>query len=228
MLRPDGSVSGSRRASAIPLVAFALAALLPSAGCAVDAEDAPFELHGGEASVRVSLEPFELTILDAQRRRGPAHAHAAAASDAYGAPGATRDDGVDNVKVIPGWDAFVPDEKPGPTPAPRQAPRAHRDERVVRARRRRRAPSPSTSRSRAPKVTDRHRRPRAGEPALEQDHARLRAPRRTSTSSGSASASQASITAASRCTRGPRRARSAAARAKPRDEARTRTRTGRR
>lgn len=89
------------------------AALVPSAAC--DDDQAlplpPVDLRGGAASVRVTLDPFELTVLDAQGRevlrtltRGD--------GDAYGSPGATRDDGIDNVKVLPGWDAFVPDEKP--------------------------------------------------------------------------------------------------------------------
>ena len=106
----EDSAPRSRRASFAPVLLFALAALLPSAGCAEDAEVAPFELRGGAASVRVSLAPFELTILDA---RGGAvlRTLTGGASDAYGSPSATRDEGVDNVKVIPGWDAFVPDEK---------------------------------------------------------------------------------------------------------------------
>jgi alpha-glucosidase (family GH31 glycosyl hydrolase) len=90
-----------------------LAGLVPSAACGSEGHAAapPVDLRGGEASVRIALDPFELTILDAQGAevlrtltRGDA--------DAYGSPSATRDDGVDNVKVIPGWDAFVPDEKP--------------------------------------------------------------------------------------------------------------------
>ncbi len=96
---------------AVPALAFALAAFLPSAGCAEDAEEAPFELHGSEASVRVSLEPFELTILD-PRGNAVLRTLTGGATDPYGSPSATRDDGIDNVKVIPGWDAFVPDEKP--------------------------------------------------------------------------------------------------------------------
>jgi hypothetical protein len=32
--------------------------------------------------------------------------------DPYGTPGATRDDGVDNVKILPGWDGYVPVEEP--------------------------------------------------------------------------------------------------------------------
>jgi sulfoquinovosidase len=110
MFRRDGSLPDSRRASAVPLVAFALAALLPSAGCADDSEDPPFELHGAQASVRVSLEPFQLTITDAHGR-AVLRTLTGGGSDAYGGPSATRDDGIDNVKVIPGWDAFVPDEK---------------------------------------------------------------------------------------------------------------------
>ena len=92
-------------------VFFLLAALAPSAACGDDDDAAPpVEVRGGAASVQVRLDPFEIRILDAKGvevlrtlTRGDA--------GAYGSPGATRDDGVDNVKVIPGWDAFVPDEK---------------------------------------------------------------------------------------------------------------------
>ena len=89
-----------------------LVALAPSVACEDDAEPiAPVEIRGAQASVRVTLQPFEIAILDA---RGGEVLRTLSRSgvDAYGTPGATRDEGVDNVKVIPGWDAFVPDEKP--------------------------------------------------------------------------------------------------------------------
>jgi alpha-glucosidase (family GH31 glycosyl hydrolase) len=110
MSRRARSVPDPRRAPAVPALAFVLAALLPSAGCAEDAEDPPFELAGADASVRVSLEPFQLTVVDA-RGHAVLRTLTGGASDAYGSPSATRDDGIDNVKVIPGWDAFVPDER---------------------------------------------------------------------------------------------------------------------
>lgn len=93
-------------------VVFLLGALAPSAACgADDAPSAPpVELAGAAAQVRVTLDPFELTILDAQGAE-LLRTLARGDTDAYGSPGATRDEGVDNVKVIPGWDAFVPDEK---------------------------------------------------------------------------------------------------------------------
>ena len=95
-----------------PLV-FLLVALAPSLACEDRAgpSGAPVVLAGSGASVRVTLEPFEIRILD-PRGAEVLRTLTAGADDAYGSPGATRDDGIDNVKVIPGWDAFVPDEKP--------------------------------------------------------------------------------------------------------------------
>jgi len=95
-----------------PLI-FLLAALAPSAACDDDddAPSRPIEVRGAGASVQVALDPFEIRILDA---KGAEVLRTLTRGDvgAYGSPGATRDDGVDNVKVIPGWDAFVVDEKP--------------------------------------------------------------------------------------------------------------------
>ena len=100
------------RSSAIPCLAFLLAALVPSAACTDEADKAPpVEIRGGEASVRVSLDPFEIEILDA-KGASLLRTLTGGAGDAYGSPAATRDDGVDNIKVLPGWDGFVPDEKP--------------------------------------------------------------------------------------------------------------------
>ena len=93
----------------------ALAAIAQGVACDDDSPSAPpIELRGGgpsAANVRIALDPFEIRILDANGgevlrtlTRGDA--------DAYGSPGATRDEGYDNVNVIPGWDAFLPDEKP--------------------------------------------------------------------------------------------------------------------
>jgi len=91
----------------------ALAVLVPNAACDDDGDPAapPVTILGaGAPGVSVALDPFQIRVLDGKGgevlrtlTRGDA--------DAYGGPGATRDEGVDNVKVIPGWDAFVPDEK---------------------------------------------------------------------------------------------------------------------
>jgi sulfoquinovosidase len=98
--------------SLIPLT-FVLVALAPSAACNDDAAPSapPVELTSPAASVRVDLDPFEIRILDAKGNE-VLRTLARGDADAYGSPGATRDDGVDNVKILPGWDAFVPDEKP--------------------------------------------------------------------------------------------------------------------
>ena len=95
----------------------ALAALAsPLPACDEDGDPAapPVELRGdgaAAANVRVALDPFEIKILDA---RGGEVLRTLTRGDAgpYGGPGATRDEGLDNVKVIPGWDGFVVDEKP--------------------------------------------------------------------------------------------------------------------
>ena len=96
------------------LLSVALVVAPTFAACDDDTEGPsapPVELRGGPASVAITLDPFEIRILDAKGAevlrtltRGDA--------DPYGGPGATRDDGLDNVKVIPGWDGFVADEKP--------------------------------------------------------------------------------------------------------------------
>jgi alpha-glucosidase len=100
------------RVASLAPFAFCLLALAPTAACGDDVATAPpVELRGGAASVRVTLDPFEIRILDAQGAevlRTLTHGDA----DGYGSPGATRDEGADNVSVLPGWDAFVPDEKP--------------------------------------------------------------------------------------------------------------------
>jgi alpha-glucosidase (family GH31 glycosyl hydrolase) len=97
-----------------PLLCFLalLVALTPTTACDDDDPVAPpVEIRGGPASVRVTLAPFEIRILDAQ---GAEVLRTLTRGDAYGygSPGATRDDGVDNVQVIPGWDGFVPEEQP--------------------------------------------------------------------------------------------------------------------
>ncbi|HSO34813.1 MAG TPA: TIM-barrel domain-containing protein [Labilithrix sp.] len=104
----------NRRASAwprfVPLLFLAAPSVL-GAACDDAAPPEVIELRGAEASVRITLAPFRIAILDAN---GTPTLETLAASDddRYGTPSATRDDGLDNVKVLPGWDGFVPDEKP--------------------------------------------------------------------------------------------------------------------
>lgn len=96
---------------------FVLAALVPNAAC--DDSKAPgaqVRIDGGPASVKVTLDPFAVVILDANGAEVLSTLSGGGA-DAYGGPGATRDDGLDNVKVIPGWDGFVTDEKPWTHPS---------------------------------------------------------------------------------------------------------------
>ena len=95
----------------VPLLCL-LAPIAISAAC----DDDPLrrqlvELRGTEASVRITLAPFQLAIVDA---KGIVTLATVPASEdnRYGTPGATRDEGLDNVKVLPGWDGFVPEEKP--------------------------------------------------------------------------------------------------------------------
>jgi alpha-glucosidase len=95
----------------VPILVVA-AALFPAAAC--DDSKVPggqVLIKGGPASVKVSLDPFAIVVSDANGNE-VLHTLSGGGADAYGGPGATRDDGGDNVKVIPGWDGFVPDEKP--------------------------------------------------------------------------------------------------------------------
>ena len=89
----------------------ALAVVVPNVACDDDDDDAgpPVDLHGAGASVHVSLGPFEIKVLDAN---GAEVLRTLTGGDAgpYGTPGAVRDDGQDAVGLIPGWDAYTPNE----------------------------------------------------------------------------------------------------------------------
>jgi len=93
---------------------------LGSPGCGDDDAPAspPVEVRTAEAVVRVTLEPFALAIENAA---GATLLRTVVAPEneptAYGSPGATRDNGLDNVAILPGWDAFVPDELPWSHPS---------------------------------------------------------------------------------------------------------------
>jgi alpha-glucosidase (family GH31 glycosyl hydrolase) len=102
-----------KRLSFFPVgVVAVVAALAPSAACS-DGEGSSgpsVELRGGAASVRVSLDPFAIQIVDA-RGAEVLRTLTGGEGDAYGGPAATRDDGLDGVGIVPGWDAFKPEEK---------------------------------------------------------------------------------------------------------------------
>ncbi|MDB4997457.1 MAG: Alpha-xylosidase, partial [Myxococcaceae bacterium] len=86
---------------------FAFSAVVANAACGDDNGPTPHVvIHGGPASVNVTLEPFTIVIYDANGAE-VLRTLGGGGPDAYGGPGATRDIGVDNVKVIPGWDGFV-------------------------------------------------------------------------------------------------------------------------
>src|SRR5690242_11010798 len=90
--------------------------LCVAAGCAAigggcdDDEEEPFRAIGaGDTRLSFKLDPFELRIVDA-KGRVILRSLPGAGDTPYGAPSATRDDGVDGTKLLPGWDAFVPTE----------------------------------------------------------------------------------------------------------------------
>lgn len=58
----------------------------------------------------VSLEPFEIRVLDAAGRE-VLRTLPGGGETAYGAVAATRDDGADAIKIIPGWDGYRPEER---------------------------------------------------------------------------------------------------------------------
>jgi len=91
-----------------------ITALFASASaCGEDAAPAPppVELRSADAAVSVSLEPFVVRILDGKGTE-VLRTLEGGETGPYGSATATRDDGLDNVKVIPGWDGFVPEERP--------------------------------------------------------------------------------------------------------------------
>ena len=91
---------------------FLLAGLAAFVACKDDVAAAPpVDLRNAQVSVHVALDPFELTILDAKGAE-VLRTLTGGEDKAYGSPAATRDNGVDNVKILPGWDGFVPDEQP--------------------------------------------------------------------------------------------------------------------
>ncbi len=156
-------------------ILFALLAVVPSAACGDDAEAGPPVVLARRTGLRErEARPVRDPHPRRAGRRGAPHAHRRRRRDPYGAPGATRDDGVDNVKVIPGWDGVRSRREAVEPSVRREAARAHRHERVVRARRRR-GIDRHRHHARRREGHDRDRRARR-RPELEQDDARVRAP----------------------------------------------------
>jgi alpha-glucosidase (family GH31 glycosyl hydrolase) len=90
---------------------FACAAFA-SPACDDDTEiPPPVELRGDGARAKIGLVPFQISILDGSGKE-VLRTLTGGGRDAYGAPAATRDDGLDNIKIIPGWDGYLPDERP--------------------------------------------------------------------------------------------------------------------
>lgn len=70
----------------------------------------PVELRGDGARASIGLAPFQIRILDPGGRE-VLRTLTGGGRDAYGAPAATRDDGADNIRIIPGWDGYVAEER---------------------------------------------------------------------------------------------------------------------
>ena len=95
------------------LVLFGASLLAASPACDGDPDDppAPVELRGDGAGASIDLVPFQIRILDPNGKT-VLRTLTGTGEGPYGAPAATRDDGPDEIKVIPGWDGYFADEKP--------------------------------------------------------------------------------------------------------------------
>jgi alpha-glucosidase len=97
------------RTCVLALVVGCVVGAMPA--CSDDEEiPPPVELRGDGAAVSVGLVPFQIRILDPSGKE-VLRTLTAGGRDAYGAPGATRDDGLDSTRILPGWDGFVADER---------------------------------------------------------------------------------------------------------------------
>lgn len=100
------------RASRVGFCALLCGTFAASVGCDDDDPPPPVDLSGPEVSVRVGLEPFELAIKDRAGRVVLKTLGGGGDGEGYGGPAATRDDGLDGITVIPGWDGYHPEERP--------------------------------------------------------------------------------------------------------------------
>ncbi len=94
-------------------ITFGVACAL-GASPACDGDDSNGEvvdLDGDQASVSVTLSPFELRVRDGKKNT-ILRTLSSGGSDAYGTPAATRDDGPDGTRILPGWDGYYPEERP--------------------------------------------------------------------------------------------------------------------
>ncbi|MDB4941363.1 MAG: Alpha-xylosidase [Labilithrix sp.] len=100
-----------RRLRPLLLAATLLTPGVIGSACTDEATPPPVELRSAGASVSIALAPFRITIKDAA---GATTLETATTRDdaRYAGPAATRDEGLDGVKLLPGWDGFVPAELP--------------------------------------------------------------------------------------------------------------------
>jgi alpha-glucosidase len=92
---------------------FALAAACAigvSPACSDEDAPPPVELRGEGARAIIGLVPFQIRVLDPNGKE-LLRTLTGGGGDPYGAPAATRDDGPDNIRIIPGWDGYLPEER---------------------------------------------------------------------------------------------------------------------
>lgn len=71
----------------------------------------PVELGNAGARVRVSVAPFSISIAN-DKGETVLRSFRSGASDGYGGPSATIDEGTVGTRLLPGWDGFTPAELP--------------------------------------------------------------------------------------------------------------------
>ncbi len=98
----------SKRSAVLVLLAAVLAVVAPA--CGADDPAPPVALRGDGPRVEVSLAPFQIRVLDPHGKE-LLRTLTGGGADPYGAPAATRDDGPDATKIIPGWDGYFPAER---------------------------------------------------------------------------------------------------------------------
>jgi sulfoquinovosidase len=76
-----------------------------------DDAGAHVDLKGDRAGVSVALSPFQIRVLDANGKE-VLRTLTGGGADSYGAPAATRDNGPDEIRILPGWDGYHAEEEP--------------------------------------------------------------------------------------------------------------------